>query len=148
MGDFILGLNHEMHEAMSNQCVLFMCRLLAVAVALAVGILHCDVGLAQRPWNQKQRPVVMENDYVRSGFPWEVRRFARPTRTPAYDYGYVGGGAAINWGRPRSLEQGTWGRDYVGVLYPRAVWLNYWGPSRYQGGTGGYTTDGPRLFGE
>jgi hypothetical protein len=103
---------------------------------------------AQKPWKQKQRPVVVENDYIRSGFPWEIRRHARPTRTPAYEHGYVGGGAAFNWGQPRTLEQGTWGRDYSGVALPRSIWLNYWGRQRYQGGTGGYKTDGPKLFGE
>ncbi len=123
-------------------------RWLLVAAALISCIGLNSSAWAQKPWNQKPRGVVIENDYIRSGFPWEVRRFAQSTRTPAYDYGYVGGGAAFNWGQPRTLEQGTWGRDYVGVAYPRAVWLNYWGSRRYQGGTGGYKTDGPKLFGK
>lgn len=123
-------------------------RTLIITITMLACMGLASLSPAQKPWNQKKRPVVIEDDYIRSGFPWETRRFARPTRTTAYDYGYVGGGAAFNWGQPRTLEQGTWGRDYVGVVYPRAVWLNYWGPARYQGGTGGYKTDGPRLFGE
>lgn len=100
---------------------------------------------AQKPWNQKPRAEKIENDYVRAGHPWEIRRWAQPTHTSAYDHGYIGGGAAFRWGEPRTLEEGTWGRDYVGVLYPRRVWLNWWHNTRYQGGTRGYDTDGPKL---
>lgn len=112
----------------------------------ALVLLSCAAASAQKPGHQKPRAETVEDDYVRAGRPGEVRRWAQPTRTPSYSHGYVGGGAAFGWGEPRTLEEGTWGRDYVGAFYPRRVWLNWWRGARYQGGTRGYATDGPSLF--
>ncbi len=122
-----------------------LCRFLLSVTTLLICLCIAQTCPAQKPWNQKQRSEKIENDYVRAGAPWEVHRWAKPTYTPAYDYGTIGGGAAFNWGQPRTLEEGNWGRDYVGTLYPRRVWLNWWHGARYQGGTGGYATDGPKL---
>lgn len=117
-------------------------------VSLGLALVLATFCPAQKPWNQQKRPAKVENDAIRTGYPWGLRPHAQPTYTPAYGYGYVGGGAAFNFGTPRTQQEGTWGRDYVGILYPRRVWLNYWRGSRYQGGTGGYKTDGPKVFGE
>jgi hypothetical protein len=69
---------------------------------------------------------------------------ARPSNTSAYTGGYVGGGTA--WGGcPRQPQQGTWGWDYQGLLFPKKIWLN-WNSSRRQGGTGAYEPDGPKLL--
>jgi hypothetical protein len=120
-------------------------RTTRILIFALLAALAASAAFAQKPGNQKPRPEKVDNDYARAGFPWEVRAHARPTKTPAYQHGYVGGGAAFNWGEPRTLEEGTWGRDYAGILYPRRVWLNHWHGARYQGGTGGYKTDGPKL---
>lgn len=127
--------------------ILFM-RLPFIAACFLLSTVAASHCCAQKPWKQKPRAEKIEDDYVRAGQPWELRRWAQPTYTPSYDYGYVGGGAAFRWGQPRTLEEGTWGRDYVGMLYPRRVWLNWWHGARYQGGTGGYATDGPKVIGK
>lgn len=69
-----------------------------------------------------------------------------PSDTGHYLGYHVGGGA----GHPRKAEsrqpdEGTWGWDYQG-LFPRRVMLGWWHGRRYQGGTGAYKTDGPRLY--
>jgi len=82
-----------------------------------------------------------------SPIPYEVGRIAKPTYGPAYGYGWVGGGAPSWRGQSRRLDEGVWGRDYVGVLYLRRVWPNWWHGAREQGGAGAYKPDGPKLFG-
>ncbi len=83
--------------------------------------------------------------HVRAGHPQNVHRFAEPTITPKYCFGYVGGGAWIG-GQPRTLEEGTWGMDYCGHYLPHRVWLNWYHGRVAQGGAGRYETDGPKLL--
>jgi hypothetical protein len=81
---------------------------------------------------------------IRKGCPQSIAWYAQPSNTPRYVGYYVGGGAAFG-GEPRCANEGTWGWDFSGTLIERNVWLNWWHGSRYQGGTGSYRTDGPRL---
>src|SRR5687768_1212405 len=83
--------------------------------------------------------------HVRAGNPQTVHRWARPTITPQYCFGYAGGGAAIG-GQQRMLEEGTWGMDYCGHYLRHRVWLNWYHGRVYQGGSGRYATDGPHLL--
>lgn len=91
---------------------------------------------------QPARPVTYTN-----GLPYDVGRFAKPTYTFEYGYGWVGGGAPTWRGEPRRANEGVWGRDYVGVFYLRRVWPNWWHSGRNQGGAGSYKTEGPKLLG-
>jgi hypothetical protein len=83
--------------------------------------------------------------HVRAGHPQAIHRWAQPTITPAYCFGYVGGGAAIG-GQPRTLDEGSWGMDYCGRWLPHRVWLNWYHGRFSQGGSGRYETDGPHLL--
>jgi hypothetical protein len=82
---------------------------------------------------------------ARAGQPQRVKRHSRPTYTRAYDAGWVGGGASFRGDAPR-MHEGVWGRDYVGLVYPRLVWPHWLHGRRQQGGTGAYRSDGPRLI--
>ncbi|HUY36951.1 MAG TPA: hypothetical protein VMV69_29805 [Pirellulales bacterium] len=82
---------------------------------------------------------------ARAGQPQRVRRHSRPTYTREYDAGWVGGGAGILGDSPRTHE-GVWGRDYVGLVFPRCVWPHWLHGRREQGGSGAYKSDGPRLI--
>lgn len=81
--------------------------------------------------------------YDRAGHPHCQHFFAKPSSTPHYSGGYVGGGAVWR-GNPRCESEGTWGWDYSGVLPIKHIWLD-WSHQRYQAGGGKYHTDGPRL---
>jgi hypothetical protein len=83
--------------------------------------------------------------HVRAGHPQQVHRWAKPTITPKYCFGYVGGGAVLG-GQPRTLEEGTWGMDYCGHWLPHRVWLNWYHGRVEQGGSGRYETDGPKIL--
>ena len=84
-----------------------------------------------------------ENADCRTGSPSQVACYARPSDTPQYVGYYVGGGSAVG-GTHRSCNEGTWGWDYGGCFFPHRVLL-YWSHWRYQGGTGAYRTEGPRV---
>ncbi len=74
-------------------------------------------------------------------------RWAVPSDTGRYAGYYVGGGSPFH-GDPRGPGEGVWGWDYSGAcVWPRiALWWNH--GRLYQGGTGAYRTDGPRLIQE
>jgi hypothetical protein len=85
------------------------------------------------------------NTLARAGQPQQVRRLARPTYTREYNGGWVGGGAGFRGDPPRANE-GVWGRDYVGLIYPRRVWPKWFHGRREQEGVGKYSSDGPHLI--
>jgi hypothetical protein len=80
----------------------------------------------------------------RSGYSQCVARYAIPGRNNRETGYFVGGGAALH-GEPRCQDEGTWGWDYKGWIC-RAIELQWWHGTHYQGGTGSYRTDGPRLL--
>lgn len=83
--------------------------------------------------------------FVRSGCPQTIRRLAIPSTLPnQYSAGYMGGGVPF-CGEGRYTDEGTWAIDYDGILR-KHVWLLWTHGRRYQGGTEGYKTDGPRLL--
>ena len=84
----------------------------------------------------------------RAGFPQEVSRFARPSDTGRYIGYTVGGGAGRRKGDAPLQLEGTWGWDYSGGLFQRRVIPGWWHGRRYQGGSGAYGTDGPKVLPE
>ena len=83
-------------------------------------------------------------DFVRAGCPQCQRKTTIPSNTRFYGGYYVGGGTPTR-GAGRCIEDGTWGWDYSGILFPKRIALNWTAKGRYQGGTGTYKTDGPKL---
>jgi hypothetical protein len=81
-----------------------------------------------------------------NGLPPPVACYARPSDTGSYCGYYVGGGCATRRGEAREAWEGTWGWDYLGCLFRRRIYLQWWHGRRYQGGTRGYRIDGPRLL--
>lgn len=84
------------------------------------------------------------SDFARAGNPQCLRRVTIPSNTRFYGGYYVGGGTPTRGGG-RCLEDGTWGWDYPGILFPKKIALNWTRNGRPQGGTGAYKTDGPKL---
>lgn len=75
-----------------------------------------------------------------------ISRWAIPSDTGHYRGYYVGGGCGRPLkGEPRRPDEGTWGWDYQGWLFPRRVVLDWW-HGRSQGGPGSYQSDGPKLY--
>lgn len=90
------------------------------------------------------RPRSIEHSDARAGEPRTLRCCTEPTNGAAYAGYYVGGGAGC-CGEPRRIDEGTFGWDYRGSLFPRRVGLS-WSHGRLgQGGEGSYRTDGCRL---
>src|SRR5262245_2494445 len=56
----------------------------------------------------------------------------------------VGGGVPCRRDQP-DVDEGTFGWDYFGVLFPKRIALNWSHGRRYQGGAGAYKTEGPKL---
>jgi hypothetical protein len=83
-------------------------------------------------------------DHCRAGHAFFIRGWALPSNTPYYGGYWVGGGKAIRGDHP-SPDDGTFGWDYFGILFSKRVALNWSGGRRYQGGTGAYKTDGPKV---
>jgi hypothetical protein len=77
---------------------------------------------------------------ARAGDPLCVSPHAAPTKTPAYEGYYVGGGRAF-LGEPRRGEEGTWGWDYVGHRLPRRVALGWSHGRPERGGDATYAVD-------
>ena len=95
-------------------------------------------------------PAHMEQPVGRIGNPAHMvlpPRWALPSDT-GHSIGYHVGGGNPFWRRaePRHPDEGTWGWDYQGWLLPRRVLSGWWHGRRYQGGTGAYRTDGPKLY--
>lgn len=85
-----------------------------------------------------------ECDFARAGCPQCLRKITIPSNTRFYGGYYVGGGT-LTRGAGRCIEDGTWGWDYSGILFPKRIALKWTAKGRYQGGTGAYKTDGPKL---
>lgn len=105
----------------------------------------CTILLAVSAAAVAANPPVSEQQ--RTGYPQQIAPWAIPSNTPAYSGYYLGGGAlSLRKGEPRTPEEGTWGWDYFGRHFRRRVDLLWWHGRRYQGGSGAYQTDGPRLL--
>jgi hypothetical protein len=88
------------------------------------------------------------DQFRRAGNPQCVSPLAKPTESPHETGYYVGGGARERSprGEQRYPHEGVWGTDYAGMIIPKHVQLGWWHGQRYQGGTGAYKTDGPRIL--
>jgi hypothetical protein len=83
--------------------------------------------------------------YQRAGYPLEVKSLATPSNTRFYGSYYVGGGS-VGRSEPRFCDEGTWGWDYGGILFPKQIALGWTHGRRYQGGRGAYRTVGPTAL--
>lgn len=73
-----------------------------------------------------------------------TRRHALASNNKHYGGYWVGGGAPCKGDDP-FVEEGTFGWDYLGLVFTKRVALGWFHGRRYQGGTGAYKTDGPKL---
>lgn len=83
--------------------------------------------------------------HVRAGCPQSIAWWAQPSNSQHYGGYYVGGGALCH-GEGRCADEGTWGWDYLGVLFTKHVRLGWSHGRLYQGGAGAYETDGPKVL--
>jgi hypothetical protein len=88
------------------------------------------------------------DQFRRAGNPQWVSPLAKPTESPHEEGYYVGGGARerSRAGDERRDGEGVWGTDYAGRFIRKHTNLKWWHGRRYQGGTGSYPTDGPRVL--
>lgn len=83
------------------------------------------------------------HDHCRAGCPECIRPHAIGVNTRFYGGYYVGGGVPLK-GEGPTLEEGTFGWDYFGILFNKRIALNWTHGRRYQAGGGVYKTDGPK----
>ena len=83
-------------------------------------------------------------DQACAGCSMLIRPHAIGSHTPRYGGYWVGGGKPCRGDEPLQGE-GTFGWDYFGILITKRAALNWSHGRQYQGGTGSYKTDGPRL---
>jgi hypothetical protein len=82
----------------------------------------------------------------RAGYPRALAHHLEPSSTSGGIGYYVGGGLPLHHSQPRRRDEGTWGWDETGWHRHRRRTVLGWSRGRkYQGGTGAYATDGPRL---
>ena len=115
----------------------------AVAAPCAAHDLTPPMG---RPATQRRH--FQGDDFARAGNPQCVSRLARSTESPHEEGYFIGGGARERApaGEKRHTREGVWGTDYTGLIISKHTNLLWWHGQRYQGGTGSYPTDGPRLL--
>lgn len=124
---------------------LFLACLLAASLA-SPGVARDLTPSMGRPATQRKH--FQGNQFHRAGDPQCISPLAKPTESP-HEFGYyVGGGAREKSRRAdhRLPHEGIWGTDYAGLLIPKHVALGWWHGRRTQGGTGSYSTDGPRML--
>lgn len=117
-------------------------ELSAAAQHICSGCPTCE--RAPRPWLQTSKHACVDHLH-RSGHPETQGRFAKPSLSQHYSFGYIGGGAAFR-GEPRSPDEGTWGVDYSGILIKKHIWLPWLHGRREPRHDGSYQTDGPHLL--
>lgn len=126
-----------------------------LAAGLLVVLLPAADGMPARghdltPWMGRpatERRHFQGDPFTRAGNPQCVSPLAAPPESP-HEVGYYAGGGARTRaarGEERHENEGIWGVDYGGILFPKHVELGWWHGARYQGGSGAYRADGPRL---
>ena len=86
-----------------------------------------------------------EHTFERAGFPTVVASWARPSQSPRYMPGYIGGSIPFGGGGPVAPVDGVFGYDYVGYGPAGRVFLG-WAHHPTYPRMGPYQTDGPRVF--
>ncbi|MBM3956059.1 MAG: hypothetical protein FJ309_15865 [Planctomycetes bacterium] len=127
-------------RASCGTCVAFVVAIGAAASGVAAD-LSPPMG---RPATERHQ--FQGNQFTRAGNPQCLSPFAKPTESPHETGYFIGGGARTRarHGQQRRVDDGTWGTDYVGILFHKHIELNWWHGSRFQGGGLGYRTVGPR----
>lgn len=119
---------------------------LAIWLVASACLAHDFTPYMGRPATERKH--FQGNQFRRAGNPQCISPLAKPTESPHEIGYYVGGGARerSRRGEPRHPHEGVWGTDYAGLIIPKHVQLGWWHGQRYQGGTGAYQTDGPRIL--
>jgi len=119
--------------------------LVAVSVAPAVSA-HDLTPRMGRPATERHH--FQGNPFAVAGCPESISPLAKPTKSSHEESYYVGGGARqrSRHAGERHHGEGVYGVDYKGLVIHKKNQLGWWHGSRYQGGTGSYGPDGPRLF--
>ena len=124
--------------------------ILAVAFCVLSAVLSVKTCRAAVAGSQEPQPptgISQEEDGDhRAGHPKCLAHYAQPSSDLHYAGGYLGGGTQFH-GCRRFTDEGTWGRDYCDGILTHRPWLKWSHGRRFQGGSGAYKTDGPRLFG-
>ena len=134
---------------MEGRRLLILAVALPVVLALGKGSVSADEQVTASPVERSALDVTHcwggckagEHNDRRAGCPQGVAWYAHPGESCAFIGYYVGGGSACGGTSP-CPDEGTWGWDYRGFVFPRRVALNWTHGRRYQGGTGDYRTDG------
>ena len=131
------------------------CVAVVAATALFAGLVPGAAASAGAhdltPWMGRpatERKHFQGNQFARAGNPQCISPLAVPAESPHEVSYYAGGGARTRAarGQERRDNEGIWGVDYGGILFPKHVELGWWHGGRYQGGYGAYRTDGPRIL--
>lgn len=118
---------------------------------LVLGLAGLSYGHDLTPWMGRpatERHHFQRDPFVVAGCPESISPLAKKTKSPHEESYYVGGGARerSRHGGERQHNEGVYGVDYKGILIPKKNQLGWWHGQRYQGGTGSYGPDGPRLL--
>jgi hypothetical protein len=89
------------------------------------------------------KPRCIPHTDERAGYPRELAHHLEPSTTSGGIGYYVGGGVPLAHRQLRRRDEGTWGWDETGC-HCRTI-LGWSRGRKYQGGTGAYATDGPRV---
>lgn len=94
-----------------------------------------------------ERRAFQGDPFVIAGCPESISPLAKKTKSSHEESYYVGGGSRerSHHAEERHPHEGIYGVDYKGLLIPKKNALGWWHGRRYQGGTGSYAPDGPRL---
>ena len=127
-----------------------------VRAGVVIWLLMCGATPSARghdhtPWMGRpatERRHFQGDQFRRAGDPQCISPLAKPTESPHELGYYVGGGARqrSHHADDRRAAEGVWGTDYRGIIIPKHVELGWWHGRRYQGGSGSYRTDGPRVL--
>ena len=131
------------------------CRIRIAAGLAALGVWFLPAnGLVRAAEDYPFPTLIYQSKHVRSnvatphtmhqaGHSEEVSMMSAPSYSEHYTGGYIGGGRG-HGGHGRCQNEGTWGWDYAPCRQASShIFLNWSHGRKYQGGTGGYATDGP-----
>ncbi len=126
-----------------------------VWVLFGTGLMALSIGTGRAEDEQQAMSSAPDHTFARAGNSNRVSCLAKPSVTPDSIVYQVGGGAPARFGSRASTlagpSQGTYGLDYSGRWFPRAVALRYSVDPKPQGGIGSYAAiekrKVPNIFG-
>lgn len=119
-----------------------------VWVLFGTGIMALAIGRGYAADDNQPMSSAPDHTFARAGGSNRLSCLANPSMNPGYIMYPVGGGVTPLLGSHTSTVagpmQGTYGIDYSGRLFPRAVALRYSMVPKPQGGIGSYATNEKR----